>query len=41
MGLEFELRALNLQNRCSPVHFGLVILEMKSLKLFVLADLKP
>jgi hypothetical protein len=45
--LEFELRALCLLGRCStaraalPFHFGLVILEMRSHKLFAWAGLKP
>jgi hypothetical protein len=47
MGLEFELRALHLQSKCSitgatpPVCFALVILEMGALELFAQAGLKP
>jgi hypothetical protein len=45
VGLEFELRALHLQSRCSTasatslVHFGLVILKVESGKLFACAAL--
>jgi hypothetical protein len=47
MGLGFELRASYSQSRCfttwatCPVHFTLVILEMRAHELFVWAGLEP
>jgi hypothetical protein len=42
-GLELEFKASHLQSRLStpPVHFALVILEMRSYELFAWAGLEP